>query len=175
VTLREFLSTLTSTNRKVTFPGGETLEAHADLLASMVAGTLKRLLSEAAEVHSGWQTKTMPDGWGTGSFQCWLIVDDDLVKVDAIAREEQADISDITARVLPLHLHHPAPAIVLSYHRTMHETVVLESLGQMRADFAIDSEAFHTEAHGDSIDALSRFVRELANATARSRAPRGHA
>ena len=161
-------------DKKVMFPSGEALEPRTELLASMVAGAVTRLLPADAEVHSGWQTKTMPDGWGTGSFQCWLIVDDDLVKVDAIARTEHEDISDIGARVFPLRLHHPAPAIVLSYHRTTHETVVLERLGQMRVDFAIDGETFHAEADGDSIAALSRFVRELANATARSWAPRAH-
>ena len=159
-------------DKKVTFPGGGVIEPRAELLAPMVAAALKRLLPAEAEVHSGWQTQTMPDGWLSGSFQCWLVVDDELVKVDAGARKGQEDISDITVRLLPLHLHRMAPSIMLSHHRPADEIASVERLFQMRVEFGIDGEMFHSEVSAGRFDALSRFVQELTTAASRSQAPR---
>jgi hypothetical protein len=170
VKVNTLVSTLTK-DKKVTFPGGEAIEPRAELLAPMVAAALKRLLPAEAEVHSGWQTQTMPDGWLSGSFQCWLVVDDELVKVDAIARrKEEEDVSDITVRVLPI--HRTAPSIVLSHHRPANEIASVERLFQMSVEFGIDGEMFHAEVSAGSFDALSRFVQELTTAAARSRVPR---
>ena len=168
----EFISTLLR-DKKVALPQGGLIDPRADLLPSMLAGAIQQTLPGTAQVHSGWQTQAMMDGWATGPYQCCLIVDDALVILDAnvVRAQREDEVHDITVRMLPL--HHVTPSTVLSYSRRVVEWGATEEahLNQISLTIKNDGEAVSSaEAVGeDQLVALAQFIRHLNMGTERSR------
>lgn len=166
--LDEFIETLNK-NEQVSFPGGRpTLKAQQEdhLRAPMLADTLKRLVPASADVHSGWQTSTLAYNWG-GKHEWWLLLGDDLVRVDATGNSPGSVA--VTARFLPLQL--AVPKIVVSYHRGIDDRVRRERgiVVGMNVDLVIEGETLSLQAGREDLEAVTVFVGHLQAAIARAR------
>ena len=148
MTLKEFESILRS-KHEVSFAGGPSLHAHEELLSSIIADGLLRVLDPSDEIYSGLQTATLKEGW-VGEHAWWLVLDHELLRV-RVQKSQFPNDKRIGAKVsiAPYDLRTvAAPVIHIGYVRGLNDRGLVEDFHSAHIAMSVGGEEIDSRAQG---------------------------